>query len=36
MNLHLARDTQTRIARKSELKQKSYDLNKIYFIKVID
>jgi hypothetical protein len=28
--------TQTRIARKSELKRKSYDLNKIYFIKVID
>jgi septal ring factor EnvC (AmiA/AmiB activator) len=36
MNLHLARITQTRIACNSELKRKSYDLNKIYFINVID
>jgi hypothetical protein len=36
MNLRLTRITQTRIARKSELERKSYDLNKLYFNKVID
>jgi hypothetical protein len=36
MNLYLTRITQTQITRKSELKQKSYDLNKLFFIKVID